>query len=67
MEQLSSGFSTGLGGYAKSVRRLAIASLIIGLAIWYTDRTSTVNIVEVPAQINPVPAVDLDSKAIESS
>lgn len=65
MDQQSSGYPTGLGGYFKSVRRLALASLIIGSAMWYTGNTGSVNIVEVPAQLNP--ATDVAPEVLESS
>lgn len=65
MDQQSSGYSTELSGYFKSVRRLALASLIIGSAMWYTGKTTNVNIVEVPAQLNP--ATNVAPEILESS
>jgi|GEM_PF-5241247 len=50
--------------YGKSLRRLLVASVIIGAAIWYSDYSEAVNVADAPVELqHPTPgAVGSDGK-----
>jgi len=48
IENYQDNLQVSIRDYGKSLRRLIIAAVIIGSAIWYSDYSTVVNVADVP-------------------
>jgi len=58
IENYQDSLQVSIRDYGKSLRRLIVAAVIIGSAIWYSDYSTAVNVADVPVNTIESDATD---------